>query len=500
MPAFLTEFTGQLRNIWTRLNPTQRLQVAVVLGATLVGLCALVWFGSRPDYLAFSDYPEEERAMVFQTLDRGGIDYRLEGGVLHVEGSQLDEARKLLSGQGLTLGSGTVGSGMDVKSLVGPSKVTDFLLHQRKVLEVSRDIRRMRGVTYASVHWQPGQASTFLGRDRENRSRASVMIGVRDQARFQTVARDVVALVGDALDIPREQVTVVSKDGGTFRAEDGSGLGGGSHVELMRLEDDRSAQLTAEAQFRLDEIVGLGKARVTVNVALGNDIQSREEIITPPEKIVRHEKGSKNKSTGPAVRSGGDPGVGSTLSGGSSLGATTTAGTETSTSTTETEYVTEIGRKKVVQLAPDIERITVGLALDQGIADKRDEIVTLIKGLIGWTKDRDPEISPMIVAMPQAEPLEEEPLDVAGYIGVYGPMAAQVLSVLLVVFFLRGMLRRGPAPLAPQGAAVAVEEEEVDPRREVRRLRREIEKAVAADPGSVSRLLEHWLTDSRSEG
>ncbi len=500
MPAFLSQFLGQLKNIWAQLNPSQRLNVGVVLLATVLGMGALVWFGSRPDFRAFSDYPEEEAMAVTQALERGGIEWKQgRGNVILIHGAQYEAALKTLASVGLTNGGAGGRDEFDVSSMMGPTKVTDYILEQKRVGQVTRDLRKLAGVSYASVHWHAGKSSRFLRGNQQNRSRASVMLAVRDGNRFRSIARDAVALVADALDIPHERVTVISRDGGQYNVEAGGGMGGGSHLDLMRLELQRSELLTAAAQFKLDEIFGLDMAKITIHVSIDNKIQSSEEILTPPEKLLKSERTSKDKSTNGSSANVGDPGVGSTLSG---VGPGTGGGTlgETSSSTSDKEYLTEIGRKKVVQLSPDIKRVTVGLAIDPSIQTKQKEIVDLIKGIIGWTPERDPEITTLVNEMPKPETVAEETMNVSGLFSTFGPMAAQVLSIILVLFFLRGVLKRAKVPaLAVDSQRSETEEEMPDPRKEARKLRKEIEKAVASDPGSVSRLLESWLVDSKIE-
>ena len=118
--------------------------------------------------------------------------------------------------------------------------------------------------------------------------------------------------------------------------------------------------------------------------------------------------------------------------------------------------------------------------------------------MIGWSSERDPAVTALVATMPKPETYVEESMDVGGIFALYGPMVAQVFSVILVLFFLRGVLKRTKVPtVSIERGHSEPEPEEMDPRREVKKLRKEIEKVVASDPGSVSRLLEAWLMDSK---
>ena len=126
------------------------------------------------------------------------------------------------------------------------------------------------------------------------------------------------------------------------------------------------------------------------------------------------------------------------------------------------------------------------------------KIIDLIKGMIGWMPERDPVITALVSEMPKPESYVEESMDMGGMFSLYGPMLAQVFSVILVLFFLRGVLKRTKIPaVSIERHRIETEEEELDPRKEVKKLRKEIEKVVNSDPGSVSRILETWLMDSK---
>jgi len=75
------------------------------------------------------------------------------------------------------------------------------------------------------------------------------------------------------------------------------------------------------------------------------------------------------------------------------------------------------------------------------------------------------------------------------------PIGGQVISVLLVLLFLRGLLKRSKAETRAASTAASRESKDEDPARASRSMRRQIEKAVEQDPASVSRLLEAWLSD-----
>ena len=106
MPVFVAEFISQIKNIWAQLSGGQRLTVGAILLATVVGFGALVWVGTRPDYVAFGNqYQGAERSQLVAALEESRIDYRIENQVLQVNSAQESDARKALIRKGLGAGA-----------------------------------------------------------------------------------------------------------------------------------------------------------------------------------------------------------------------------------------------------------------------------------------------------------------------------------------------------------------------------------------------------------
>ena len=78
-------------------------------------------------------------------------------------------------------------------------------------------------------------------------------------------------------------------------------------------------------------------------------------------------------------------------------------------------------------------------------------------------------------------------------------MVGQVLGVLVVVIFLRGLFKRSrvPAPAAMPDE-LEIPEEDLAPEEQQKRMRREIERSIAADPATLAKMLEAWLMEQRA--
>jgi flagellar biosynthesis/type III secretory pathway M-ring protein FliF/YscJ len=81
----------------------------------------------------------------------------------------------------------------------------------------------------------------------------------------------------------------------------------------------------------------------------------------------------------------------------------------------------------------------------------------------------------------------------------WAPMIGQVLGVLVVVLFLRGLFKKSRGPIATSEAeAVEAEEKDLSPEEQQKRMRREIERTIASDPAAMAKMLETWLLEQKA--
>jgi len=73
-----------------------------------------------------------------------------------------------------------------------------------------------------------------------------------------------------------------------------------------------------------------------------------------------------------------------------------------------------------------------------------------------------------------------------------------VLGVVLVLLFLRSLLKRSASGSSeadsPMPAAV---DEKMTPDEQQKRMRKELERAIASDPAALARVLESWLAETK---
>src|SRR5262249_31239090 len=158
----------------------------------------------------------------------------------------------------------------------------------------------------------------------------------------------------------------------------------------------------------------------------------------------------------------------------------------------------DVGERRSGRLAPEVRRLSVALLYDKSLEQKpgfaKDELVRVVKSIVGWDSKRDSEeaFSTMAGEFPAAPP-EPTAAQGAGPLDVllkWAPTIGQVVGVVLVLLFLKGLLRRsGGAPRGAAPAAITLDDAQLPPDEQQKRMRREIERAITSDPAALARLL-----------
>ena len=502
MGAFLAELSVQMKAIWARLDPGERLTVASVLLATLVGLGAIIWYASRPDYVpVFTAESGESLQEAEDALKQEGIAYVPEGShTLKVDRDQYERASSVLYKEGITSAPGP--SVTDSLTGLIPDRATRlYLLSEQRRGTAEAAVRALDDVLEVTVTASKPKQSPFRADDIQNRPSATASIRIRYGADFLKVAPHVADVVASATGIPKQFVQV--RDARTHRTWVYNPDTGGTDMnDFMALQKSMSDSLTRKAQAALD-VVYPGKTLVMVNVELDNNWERRREILRPSEPIVITDRSSSDSSTN-GLQGGGDP----SLSPGSATGSLARANTSSSKSETrDRSFATENGEREIGKLAPDINRITSAVFIDVSLSAEQSTIVAVLEPIIGRDETRgDPPTIPLVTEFPVSEPLEiaagpniMSAPGIVDFLRDWGPTIGQVIGVLLVLMFLRGLLKRAAQAGRQARTSIAEEsEKEAGPEEATRKVRAEIEKAIAEDPAAISRLLESWLAEQKA--
>ena len=515
MPTFLVELLSQVKAIWGRLDAGQRLTVGAVLLATLAGLGAIVWFAGRPDYQeVFSSEDPRLLGEARSALTGAAVPFKPEGMALLVDRDQYQAARAALADSGIT-GVSDPEADNAFSNMMMDSVGRADALHSKNCRRAEHSVRKIAGVQDVTVVASKPKRPLYASLDDESKPRANVTITLRAGEPFRPVAVNAMEVVSAALAIPSANVSVTNaRTKEIYRANPdlGNDVGVG---DFLAQQEKRSRELTDRAQQLLDTVYP-GQARVSVNVQLDPAYEQRREKIVPDTPVLKTERRVKGDSKDASGLPAGDPSTTATASGatGTSVAA---AGNTTKNETIDKTYEATTGEMVKGKLAPDIRALSVSLLVDEALQlddAKRKDLGALIKNAVGWEQGRDPEVA-LLTEKFKALPEPEVPpsFDMMALAARYGPLLAQVVGVVVVVLFLRGLLRKGgvapvrkSAPAPTRGAPMPALEEQppveseetMTPEQLYRRMRRDIERAIADDPAAISRLLESWLAEQKA--
>jgi flagellar biosynthesis/type III secretory pathway M-ring protein FliF/YscJ len=490
MRLVINDVLAQVKGIWGRLDGGQRFVVSAVTLATVAGLGAIVWYSGQPSYqTVFTARDNDDIERVEKALQHQGIAWKVgPGRSFLVERARSDEAAMAIAKDGIVGGNNpSIGGGL---SLVEDAETKAYKLDAAARQCAASAIQQLEGVVQATVTAsRPRTRTAFRDREHEQRASATVVLRLRSGASFDSIARSASSIASSQLMVPQGNIEVVSASGNLrFRYDPDRDAGGGSS-DFLTLQRSISDDRTRLAQERLDQLWP-GKTAVAVNIVLDPAWELRSEKVVPTEPLVSQETVKKDLTEGAAK----NPDEGKST---------------TKNEVKDRKYVTEIGERRSGKHVPDVKRMTVAVlydpSLEQAKGFSKEDLVSTVKAIVGWDPARDkPDAFSTLVAEFAAPPAETGPSTGPGLADValrWGPTAGQIVGVLVVVLFLRGLFKRSrkAAPAAEVADARAEEAaENLTPEEQHKRMRREIERSIATDPAALAKMLETWLVEQKA--
>lgn len=502
MPTFLAELLAQLKGIWARLDGGQRLTMGLVFTATLVGLGAVVWFAGRPDYqVVLSTEDPKVYGEATSVLSQAGIPFREEGHTVLVESARVKEAQGKLFKAGVTTERGNDVDG-SLASITLDSSTKEYQLLKAGWANAERSVRQIEGVISVRVTGSKPKKTPFTGFDKMTQPRANAVIEIRPGASFEAIARATVSAVAAAMGVPEEYVTVTdAKTARRFQTDPDSGSSLDMN-EFVGLERRRSIELTERAQALLDRMYP-NQVQVVVSAQLDPNWSVRNEKILSDKPLVKEDRTDKKDAKEGAGSPAGDPSTGTQ----SGNGGSTASATKNETRS-KTYFDPSIGEKRSGMLAPELRKLTVALSLDSALnpdAQKIEAITKLVKQAVGWDDTRDGQ--GFAVHVDKFAPVSAELLggvaapSLVDRLLQWAPAAGQAIAVVVVLLFMRGLLKKTKVQARDEETVAPLTEqqkENLTPEEQARRMRREIERAIAEDPATISRMLESWLEEQKA--
>lgn len=307
---------NQLRQLYDRLTPRQRLSVAGgVLAMALAILGFVNWQKERDFRPLYTGLAAGDAGAVTARLRERNIEFRLEdgGGAVMVPSNKVAEVRLDLAAAGLPK-TGRIGYELFDKANFG---VTDFAeqvnYHRAVEGELERSVMALAEVESARVHVTFPKDSVFV--ESKQPAKASVMIKLK---RGRSLARPSVEavqhLAASAVEgLEPAAVSVIDMQGNLLSRPQSAEASDGERAELLaqhrrKMEGD----LLAKVNQTLEPLLGPNgfRAGVSVDLDLASG-EASEEVFDPAKSVMVTQQRSEEVSAPQAV--GGVPGTQSTL-------------------------------------------------------------------------------------------------------------------------------------------------------------------------------------------
>ncbi len=396
------ETSEEAKGLVAQLARSGRMRIAAALVVVALvggGLGVLMLQGGAASKkLLFSGLDLEEAAAISNKLDTAGISYSLEGGgsAVFVDASKVEDARMMLSEQGLPT-RGSVGWEIfDKSDAMGE---TQFVLNIKKLRamegELERSIASYDLVQSAKVHLSIPERPLF--QSNAERPKAAVVLKLAGNMMPNEKVRAIRNLVASQVPgLSVNAVTITSTDGRLLAAasEDGStGLGGGAGTDERRsaIEDGYRKKVLDV----IENIAGPGAAKVTVSIEADfNKVTQSSETYNPDSRVVRSETTVEDSEKNQDMQPGDQTTVANNVPTGAQPVAAPQPTSQKEANRNESTINYEIDktvRTEVIE-GGAVKRLSVAVALDQVRIPGKD-------GAAPTWQDRTPEEVARVTAL-----------------------------------------------------------------------------------------------------
>ena len=282
-----------------------------VAAAIAAGVGVMLWSVGPTYTMLYGNLAGEDASQIAQSLEGGGIPYKLEDGgrTISVPAEQLAAARLRLASQGLPEAGGGVNA-ITKDPGFGVSAFMESARYQHALeTELARTIASLQNVQGARVHLAMSRQSAFVS-DRKPGS-ASVFLQIKagrrlDDEQVQAIANLVASSIPE---MQASQVTIIDQAGRLLSAPntDSDLAVRDKMFEFAHRLEESYAQRISEM---LTPLVGPGRVRaqVVAQVDMATTESTREQF-NPQSQVVRSESTSEEAARNGAGNAGGVPGA-----------------------------------------------------------------------------------------------------------------------------------------------------------------------------------------------
>lgn len=362
---------GPLKNFLDRFTPSQKIFLASVAVLTVIGIILIVNIAGALNYgVLYSNLSTKDSGLILEQLKGQKIPYKIEGGgtVIKVPEAQIAELRIQLAAAGLPEGGGVGFEIFDKTSL----STTDFVQNVNYIRavegELARTISQLKEVISAKVHITMPKRSVFI--EDQEAAKASIVLKLRPGARVSgNIVPAILHLTAQSVEgLKPENIAIVDVYG-TLLSKPSDGTGGDIFDDKqMAYQKKMETSFSRKIIDLLEPIVGPGKVRANVRLALDfNKIETTEESVDPDRIAKVSEKSETSSSTGGTI-AGGIPGVSSNVAqAGTRQGGAASSPAKSKTENSLVNY--EVSKRVTHTVRPvgEIRKLSAAVVVDDGV-------------------------------------------------------------------------------------------------------------------------------------
>lgn len=353
-----------------------RSKVLIAIGLALLIITVAIWWALTPSWTSLFSHALSDSAQtgVVELLSKEGVRFKIDDqtkAILIIE-NQAKDVRKLLADNDLPQ---QAGSGLEMfnSSDYGLSEFAQNINYQKGMEEeLARTILKMEGVRNARIHLTIKKDSLF--EERRQDPKASVVIGFKDGFYFDTgKINGIQELLASAIPNLQAKNVVVLTDKGNIVSKS-------SENEYLASDDMVKAKYELLLRNLLDSVLGVSGYKLAINVQLDN-----RKKVTVEENY--HADPKSGEGFPVKVRS--------------SISASPNPNNrvqDAPQNTLEKEFIYSKERSEISNLSADINKVTVGLVIDEHDIDMISSLTPLINATLAIDAKRGDLVS--IVALP----------------------------------------------------------------------------------------------------
>jgi flagellar M-ring protein FliF len=419
---------------WTRIPPQQMLSLLLVVAAGLALILGGWMYSTTPDYrVLYANLSDRDGGAVIAALQQMNVPYKFAdgGGALLVPENQVHDTRLKLAAQGLPKG-GITGFELMEGQRFGASQFVEQVNYQRGLEgELARSIQALQQVQSARVHLALARNSAFL-RDQPPAS-ASVLVHLYAGRTLDAnqVAAIVHLVTNSVPGLLTRNVSVVDQNG-TLLSGESNAPGSGVDKAQLKYRNDMEQGYVQRIEAILVPIIGAGNVKAQVSADLDfSEIEHAEEVYKPNQRPDAASVRAQQTSERSGGAGGGVAGVPGALSNqppgpaSAPITADQAKGTAVASSGGSSSHQRDAsvqyevdksirhtklaqGRLKRLSVAVVVNDRTVlegGKSVAKPLTDaEKEQITELVKGVVGYDKERGDVLSVMNSAFKVRDP------------------------------------------------------------------------------------------------